>query len=110
MGIRDMDGFNTIMRRDRLDALMRTAKTFVGTDFTEEHDVTAWAGVMAVSPDDFPMVGALQKYDNMFINVGHGFRGTNWSVATAKLLSEVMVGGSRTTIDPQITSPSRFGV
>ena len=109
-GIRDLDGFNTLMREDRLFALMRVARSFVGTDFDAQTDTTAWAGVMSMSPDDFPMVGPLAKYDNLFINVGHGFRGTNWSMTTAKLLSEVMTGDSETVIDPQMTSPSRFGI
>lgn len=109
-GIRDMDGFNSIMRADRVDALMKSACKFVGDDFDTEHDVSCWAGVMAVSPDDLPIVGGLQKYENMYVNTGHGFRGTNWSVATAKLLAQLMLGDCETCVDKELASPCRFGV
>lgn len=30
---------------------------------------------MPVSPDDFPVIGGTRRYSNLFLNVGHGFRG-----------------------------------
>lgn len=109
-GIRDLDGFNDILRPERLAALLDCAKTFIGSDFDVEKDVAAWTGVMGVSPDDFPVVGKLKKFENAFVNTGHGFRGTNWSVASAKLLSQIITGDCDTILDPGSFAPSRFGV
>merc|ERR1719188_746440 len=65
-GIRDLDGFNTVTRQDRVDALVKAAHQFLG-DF-DMRDVAVWSGVMAVSPDDFPIVGKLAQFDNLFVN------------------------------------------
>ena len=105
-----MDGFNSVTRKERVRALMDSAREFLGTDFDENKDVAVWSGVMPVSPDDFPMVGPLKRYPNLYVNVGHGFRGTNWSMATSKLLAQLMSGESRTCIEAELASPRRFGL
>jgi len=91
-GIRDMDGFNHEVREDRLSDLLDCAKLFVGEDLDIEKDVDTWAGVMAVSPDDFPIIGRVGGYDNLYINTGHGFRGTNYSLPSALLLVRAVLG------------------
>ena len=39
--------------------------------------VRVWCGIMPLSPDDFPMIGRTKSYNNLYLNVGHGFRGEN---------------------------------
>lgn len=107
-GIRDLDGMNDVVREKRVSSLMGSAHRFLG-EF-DEKNVAVWAGVMAVSPDDFPIVGRLERFDNLYVNVGHGFRGTNWSLATAKLLSQHMVGVSDRCLPECAIAPCRFGV
>lgn len=109
-GVRDLDGYNDIVRKERVSALMHSARTFVGDDFDEFEDVKVWAGVMAVSPDDLPIVGTSKRYKNLYMNTGHGFRGTNYSLTSAKLLSEVMDGADVTCIDKLAATPERFGI
>jgi len=108
-GIRDLDGFNTITRADRVQALLEAASCFVGSGWNAQH-VDVWSGVMAVSPNDLPIVGNLEAFENLFVNIGHGFRGTNWSLACAKLLSEVIANDGGTSIDQASMSPARYGV
>ena len=105
-GIRDLDGYNDEIRQDRVDALRKNACTFVGDIFEDESSIRIWAGIMGVSPDDLPIVGKLSKFDNLFVNVGHGFRGTNHSMVTAHCLAEVMEGNESELI--QTVSPQRF--
>jgi glycine/D-amino acid oxidase-like deaminating enzyme len=90
-GIRDLDGFNDIKRPDRLAALLDGARKFVGSDFDPARDVETWSGVMAVSPDDLPITGLLQRFDNVYINTGHGFRGTNYAMPSAAVLTRSLL-------------------
>eukprot|EP00656_Telonema_subtile_P038971 TRINITY_DN44122_c0_g1_i2.p1 TRINITY_DN44122_c0_g1~~TRINITY_DN44122_c0_g1_i2.p1 ORF type:complete len:496 (-),score=81.42 TRINITY_DN44122_c0_g1_i2:50-1537(-) len=86
-GIRDMDGFEPTMRPDRMELLLERARVFVGTDFDVKADTQLWAGVMPVSPDDFPIVGPVASHSNLYVNTGHGFRGTNWSLVSGAVLA-----------------------
>ena len=73
---------------------------------------------MAVTPDDFPIVGPTRRFANLYVNTGHGFRGTNWSLASGALLAQSM-GLGRGMGDAtaqelrrqlvESVSPSRFG-
>ena len=78
-GIRDMDGRNPIERPERVDSLMQVAHRFAGSDWSER-DVSVWCGIMPLSPDDFPVIGQASKFSNLYINTGHGFRGTAYSL------------------------------
>ena len=89
---------------------MQSARCFLGDDFDSKKDVQIWAGVMGVSPDDLPVVGKTAKYSNLYLNTGHGFRGTNYSLTTAKLLADIMNGVEKTCIDQACGLPSRFGI
>jgi len=108
-GIRDLDGFNNITRADRVQALLEAASCFVGSDWNTQY-ADIWSGVMAVSPNDLPIVGNIESFENLFVNVGHGFRGTNWSLACAKLLSEVIAGDGDSCLNRGSMSPARYGV
>ena len=33
---------------------------------------------MPLSPDDFPIIGRTKMFSNLYLNVGHGFRGDNY--------------------------------
>ena len=92
-------------------ALMKGASSFLGEDWDPERDVSVWAGVMVVSPDDFPLVGNTKRYPNLYLNVGHGFRGTNWSLPSAALLAQAMTlpeGANEAHSLVAGVSPSRF--
>lgn len=61
------------------------------------------------SPDDLPLLGALKHNPNIFINSGHGGRNAAISIASSKLISEIMQTGDITLdIPKESISPARF--
>lgn len=78
-----------------------------------------------MSPDDFPMIGGTSLYENLYMNVGHGFRGTAYSLPSARLLSQIITDkhiklgqckknhvvkeNMNFCFDPLYADPARFG-
>jgi glycine/D-amino acid oxidase-like deaminating enzyme len=62
-------------------------------NFTVEGD-GAWksmrAGLRPVAFDDMPFIGPLTHYPNVFVNFGHGGKGTSLCFATAEILAEIV--------------------
>ena len=83
------------------------ARKFIGHDCSSV-DVKIWAGIMPLSPDDFPVIGQTKKFSNLFINVGQGFRGTAYSLPSARLLVQIMKGDDVTCFDRKFADPLRF--
>jgi len=111
-GIRDMDGSEPIERAERVKALKKVARKFAGSDWTDQ-DVNVWCGIMPLSPDDFPVIGPTRKFSNLFLNVGHGFRGTAYALPSARLLYQLMCGiteTGKTCFDKKFADPARFGL
>ena len=65
---------------------------------------------MPLSPDDFPIIGQASKFENLYLNIGHGFRGTAYSMPSARLLFQIMTGDGKTCFDKKFASPERFGL
>lgn len=49
-----------------------------------------WVGLRPVSPDDVPVIGKVKKFRNVFVNTGHGSKGTTLALGAARLLLESM--------------------
>ena len=113
-GIRDMEGRDPTLRPERVESLMQVARQFTGSDWKEEN-VKVWCGIMPLSPDDFPVIGQTKRFSNLYINTGHGFRGTAYSLPSARLLAQLMTqaGGkptANTCFDKKFADPARFGM
>lgn len=71
--------------------------------------MNVWAGIMPLSPDDFPIIGKTKKISNLYLNLGHGFRGTAYSLPSARLLMEILTEKSeKTCFDKKFADPARF--
>ena len=61
------------------------------------------------SPDDLPILGPLKHNPNVFVNSGHGGRNAAVSIASSKLISDIMQTGKVSEEIPKETiSPARF--
>ena len=65
-----------------------------------------WTGFRPFTPDDFPILGKLPKYNNVFLNCGHGMRGYS-SIGSSKSLTDLFIGKD-TEIDFNRFSADRF--
>ncbi len=79
-------------------------------DKNEAHSYTNLNSCLRpVSPDDIVILGPLKFYPNVYLNAGHGGRGTTHGLATSKLIAEMIMNGKASSVenmDPY--SPRRF--
>lgn len=63
-----------------------------------------WAGLRPVSADGVPYIGRL-RYDNLYLNTGHGHLGWTLAAGSARLLADIVSGRpaglDRTAYDPE---------
>ena len=57
------------------------------------------AVLRACSPDDLPVIGALKRHPNVYVNSGHGVRNCAFSIGSSKLLAELLATGKISSID-----------
>lgn len=68
-----------------------------------------WIGFRPMSVDNLPIIGKFPNVDNVFLNTGHGSRGSIYSFGSAKLISEIVLG-KKTSIDSRFYDPGRFWI
>ena len=67
---------------------------------------TRWAGIMAFTPDNLPLVGQLPGADNCYICGGYTGHGNAFAIHCAKLVGELAMG--RTNRDAELFDVERF--
>nr|WP_300308236.1 D-amino acid dehydrogenase [Halomonas sp.] len=65
-----------------------------------------WTGLRPMTPDSTPIIGAT-KYDNLWLNTGHGTLGWTMSCGSAQLLAD-LVDGRQPAINPEGLSVARY--
>lgn len=90
-GTAEFAGFNHAFDPRRTQMLTQAIATlFPGA--ANIHDATPWACLRPSTPDNVPIIGGVQKYDNLWLNTGHGTLGWTQGAGSAKLLSDMMIG------------------
>ena len=88
---------------DRIDALVDATRQ----SLPDLELIDASACHRPVSADDRPIVGAVDKYSNLYICTGLGSRGWSVGLGCGKLLSSIVLG-LNCEIDPTPFDPRRF--
>ena len=81
---------------------VRMAKNTVCTTMETKEGLMAQnmrAVLRACSPDDLPVIGALKRHPNIYVNSGHGVRNAAFSIGSSKLLAEVLATGKFASCD-----------
>lgn len=65
-----------------------------------------WTGLRPMTPDSTPIIGAT-KYDNLWLNTGHGTLGWTMSCGSGQLLADLMAG-RKPAIDPNGLDVARY--
>lgn len=88
-GMAELSGFDKSLNPARRETLeMVTKSLFDGGDLS---NATFWTGLRPMTPDGTPIIGAT-KFDNLFINTGHGTLGWTMACGSGKLLSDIIMG------------------
>jgi D-amino-acid dehydrogenase len=86
-GMAELGGFDLRLKQTRRETLELVVNDlFPGGDI--EH-ATFWTGLRPMTPDSTPIIGKT-KYNNLFINTGHGTLGWTMSCGSGKLLSDII--------------------
>lgn len=89
-GMAELAGFDL-----RLNPQRRRTLEFVVTDLYPGcgpvEKAEFWTGLRPMTPDSTPVVGPT-RYDNLFLNTGHGTLGWTMSCGSGKLLADLVTG------------------
>jgi D-amino-acid dehydrogenase len=61
------------------------------SDFGNSNKTSEWLGFRPFRPNSLPLICKVKKYDNLFLNTGHGSLGWTLSAASAQILSGLIV-------------------
>ena len=87
-GMAELAGFDLSLNPRR----RKTLEMVVGDLFPQGGDIAAatfWTGLRPMTPDGTPIIGAA-RYDNLWLNTGHGTLGWTMSCGSAQVLADLM--------------------
>jgi D-amino-acid dehydrogenase len=87
-GMAELAGFDLTLNPRRRETLEMVA----GDLFPRGGDIPAaefWTGLRPMTPDGTPIIGGT-RYDNLWLNTGHGTLGWTMSCGSAKVLADLM--------------------
>lgn len=86
-GMAELSGFNLKLNPARRATLeMVTRDLFTGGDLP---NATFWTGLRPMTPDGTPIIGET-KFNNLFINTGHGTLGWTMACGSGKLIADII--------------------
>jgi D-amino-acid dehydrogenase len=92
-GIFDLTGIDETLKRRRIDAIVRSAASFL-RDWEPEEIELEWAGLRPYPSDGLPVIGPVSARDDLFVATGHGRMGITLGPTTGRLLAEVVLKGA----------------
>lgn len=91
-GGRERTAFDTTVSQRQVDTMLRTVREYLpGLGNLEPTDV--WTGLRPSTPDELPIIGRVDAYDNLSIACGHGHIGMGLAPAGGRLLAERVLHG-----------------
>jgi D-amino-acid dehydrogenase len=106
-GTMEFSGINTIVRKERVNAIANGAKRFYPEfEITQEEREAAKTGLRPVSPDGLPYIGKSKNFSNLIFATGHAMMGWSLGPATGKLVAEI-IEGKKTSMDIAAFHPDR---
>ncbi len=98
-GTMEFSGINTIIRKERVEAIVRAATNFYpDIIINDEEKMATQSGLRPVSPDGLPYIGRSTKFNNLVFATGHAMMGWSLGPATGQLVSEI-IDNKKTSMD-----------
>ncbi len=104
-GMAEVVGFNLNLLQKRCDTLKMVVQDLYqgGGDIDK---AIFWTGLRPMTPDGTPIVGAT-KFNNLYLNTGHGTLGWTMACGSGKLLADI-ISGNPTEIASDDLAVSRY--
>lgn len=96
-GTAEFNGYNTELNPVRCEAIVKRTRALFPHALSDEAP-EFWAGLRPATPGNVPYVGR-SRYDNLFVDSGHGTLGWTMSCGSGQLLAD-LVSGTAPAIDP----------
>ncbi|MBT1159925.1 D-amino acid dehydrogenase [Aminobacter anthyllidis] len=104
-GMAEIAGFNTDLSASRKATLQFSVEDLFG-GAADQSRATFWSGLRPMTPDGTPVIGRT-KFDNFYLNTGHGTLGWTMACGSGRVLAD-MIGGVRPEIDVSDLALSRY--
>ncbi|MBA8877001.1 D-amino acid dehydrogenase [Phyllobacterium myrsinacearum] len=105
-GTAEISGYDLTLR----DARKATLQHSVGDLFPGGGDLskaTFWSGLRPMTPDGPPIIGGGTKYQNLYLNTGHGTLGWTMSCGSGRVLADI-ISGKTPDVDASELGISRY--
>lgn len=91
-GTVELSGLNTYLDPVRVAPLIANARELF-PDASRYEDVNPWCGLRPSTPDSVPIIGPT-KYQNFFVNTGHGMLGWTMACGSGRVIADLISGRS----------------
>ncbi len=105
-GMAEISGYNNVLPEPRRNTLEHS----VGSLFPGAGDLKAasyWSGLRPMTPDGTPVIGGT-RFDNLFLNTGHGTLGWTMACGSAQVIADI-VSGKTPDIETGDLGIARYG-
>jgi len=89
-GTIEISGFKNGLNQKNINFLKNTVRNSF-SDFGDLKNAKEWSGFRPYRPECLPLVCKTQKYNNLFLNIGHGSLGWTLSFATCRIISNIIL-------------------
>lgn len=104
-GMAEISGFNDKLPHARRATLEHSAQSlFPGAG--DYANASFWSGLRPMTPDSTPIVGPT-RFDNLFLNTGHGTLGWTMACGSASVISDI-ISGKTPAIEASDLAISRY--
>ena len=89
-GTVEFNGYDIEMNEERAKSIRSVAQSL----FPNAGDYTKaefWTGIRPITPDCVPIIGPT-KFENLFLNTGHGSLGWTMCASSGRVLSDIIIG------------------
>ena len=105
-GMAEIARFSTDLPPARQAALVHSVEDLFG-GAGDQSQAKFWSGLRPMTPDGTPVIGRT-RYDNFWLNTGHGTLGWTMSCGSARVLAD-MISGIKPEIETADLSIGRYG-
>lgn len=105
-GTAELTGYNRSLPAARLETIAHVIRTLF-PDAGDLNRAEGWAGLRPMTPDNVPVLGPT-RYDNLFLNTGHGTLGWTLACGSGQMLAD-WLARRRPAIDTDGLTLERFG-
>jgi D-amino-acid dehydrogenase len=89
-GTAEMAGYDSALNQVRCEAIRNRARLWFPRASSYER-VEYWTGLRPATPGNVPIIGRT-RFDNLFVNTGHGTLGWTLACGSARALAEIVAG------------------